>query len=206
MSVLVDKNTRLVVQGITGKEGTFHTQQMVEYGTNVVGGVTPGKGGTTHEGSPSSTPSPTPSSEAGRECLGHLRAAALCRRRHHGSGRRGPPARRLHHRGHPGARHGEGQGVSGGQGDAARRAELPRRHLARQVQDRHHARPHPQGGPHRRRLALGHADLRGRRAVDRARPRPVDRHRHRRRPDHRHHAHATRSRSFRTTPRPTPSS
>jgi succinyl-CoA synthetase alpha subunit len=50
LSVLVDKNTRLVVQGITGKEGTFHTKQMVEYGTNVVGGVTPGKGGTTHEG------------------------------------------------------------------------------------------------------------------------------------------------------------
>ena len=52
MSVLVDKQTRLVVQGITGKEGTFHTRQMVEYGTHVVGGVTPGKGGTTHEGTP----------------------------------------------------------------------------------------------------------------------------------------------------------
>ena len=52
MSVLVDKNTRLVVQGITGKEGTFHTKQMVEYGTQVVGGVTPGKGGTSHEGIP----------------------------------------------------------------------------------------------------------------------------------------------------------
>ena len=52
MSVLVDKSTRLVVQGITGKEGTFHTKQMVEYGTQVVGGVTPGKGGTTHEGIP----------------------------------------------------------------------------------------------------------------------------------------------------------
>ena len=52
MSVLVDKNTRLVVQGITGKEGTFHTRQMIEYGTQVVGGVTPGKGGTTHEGVP----------------------------------------------------------------------------------------------------------------------------------------------------------
>ena len=52
MSILVNKNTRLVVQGITGKEGTFHTKQMVEYGTNVVGGVTPGKGGTTHENIP----------------------------------------------------------------------------------------------------------------------------------------------------------
>ena len=52
MSVLVDKSTRLIVQGITGKEGTFHTKQMVEYGTNVVGGVTPGKGGTKHEAIP----------------------------------------------------------------------------------------------------------------------------------------------------------
>src|SRR5213595_3882736 len=52
MGILVDKSTRLVVQGITGKEGTFHTKQMVDYGTNVVGGVTPGKGGTTHEGIP----------------------------------------------------------------------------------------------------------------------------------------------------------
>jgi succinyl-CoA synthetase alpha subunit len=50
LAVLVDKNTRLIVQGITGKEGTFHMLQMREYGTNVVGGVTPGKGGTTHEG------------------------------------------------------------------------------------------------------------------------------------------------------------
>jgi succinyl-CoA synthetase alpha subunit len=50
MSVLVDKNTRLVVQGITGGEGTFHTKQMIEYGTNVVAGVTPGKGGTTYQG------------------------------------------------------------------------------------------------------------------------------------------------------------
>lgn len=48
MSVLVGKNTRLIVQGFTGKEGSFHASQMIEYGTNVVGGVTPGKGGTSH--------------------------------------------------------------------------------------------------------------------------------------------------------------
>ena len=52
MSVLVNKKTRLIVQGITGREGTFHARGCAEYGTKVVGGVTPGKGGTTHEGWP----------------------------------------------------------------------------------------------------------------------------------------------------------
>jgi len=52
MAVLVGKETRLIVQGITGREGTFHAKGCAEYGTKVVGGVTPGKGGTTHEGWP----------------------------------------------------------------------------------------------------------------------------------------------------------
>lgn len=48
MSILVNKNSRVIVQGFTGSEGTFHATQMIEYGTNIVGGVTPGKGGTKH--------------------------------------------------------------------------------------------------------------------------------------------------------------
>ena len=52
MSILVDKNTKVITQGMTGNTGTFHTEQALAYGTQMVGGVTPGKGGTTHIGLP----------------------------------------------------------------------------------------------------------------------------------------------------------
>ena len=80
-----------------------------------------------------------------------LRAAAVRRRGDRRGGRRRPRPRRLHHRGHPGARHDPHALPDAGQEDAAARPQLPRRHHARRDQDRHHAGPHPQEGPHRRR-------------------------------------------------------
>ena len=82
MAVLIDKNTRLIVQGITGREGTFHAKAAQAYGTQVVGGVTPGKGGTTHEGWPVFNTVADAVRETGRECHGHFRAAGVCGRRH----------------------------------------------------------------------------------------------------------------------------
>ena len=69
MSILVDKNTKVITQGMTGATGTFHTEQALAYGTQMVAGVTPGKGGTTHIGLPmydtvaeaKPRPAPTPS-------------------------------------------------------------------------------------------------------------------------------------------------
>ena len=109
MSILVDKNTKVICQGFTGKNGTFHSEAAIAYGTKMVGGTSPGKGGTTHLGLPVFD-----TVAEAREETGATRASSTCR----------PPARptpsceaidaeiaahRLHHRGHPGARHGEGQ-------------------------------------------------------------------------------------------------
>ena len=162
MAVLVDNNTRLIVQGITGKEGTFHAKGCAEYGTKVVGGVTPGKGGTTHEGWPVFNTVAEAVQEDGRERDDDFCAAAVCCRRDSRSGRRGHSADRLHHRRHSDARHGEGVGEAEDFEVAPDRAELPGRDLAGQSEDRHHAGPHSQGRQRRHRLALGNADLRSR--------------------------------------------
>jgi succinyl-CoA synthetase alpha subunit len=75
MSILVDKNTRLVVQGITGSEGTFHTKKMMAYGTKIVAGVTPGKGGTRYQGNEKDPlPRPVPVFNTVQEAVHHTRA------------------------------------------------------------------------------------------------------------------------------------
>lgn len=77
MSILVDERTRLVVQGITGGEGTFHTKQMIEYGTKVVAGVTPGKGGTSYAGNDKDLfPTPVPVFNTVAEAVKSTRANA----------------------------------------------------------------------------------------------------------------------------------
>ena len=129
MSILIDKNTRVICQGFTGKHGTFHSEAAIAYGTKMVGGTSPGKGGSTHlepagvrhrRRSASRRPAPT------RRVIyvpPPVAADAILR-----SDRRGDPADRLHHRGHSGARHGAGEARAVGLEVAADRTELPGRH------------------------------------------------------------------------------
>ena len=70
MSILVDKNTKVITQGMTGDTGTFHTQQALDYGTKMVAGVTPGKGGTTHIGLPNGNTGREAKAETGATAAG----------------------------------------------------------------------------------------------------------------------------------------
>ena len=160
MSVLVNKNTKVIVQGFTGQQGTFHATQMVEYGTKVVGGVTPGKGGTTHielpvfntvreaveatgaDASVIYVPPPfaadaiLEAAEAGIKVIVCITEGI-------------PVLDMLRVK----------NTLKGYPDTHPDRPQLPRHHHPGRVQDRHHAGPHPPAGQDRHRLALRHADL-----------------------------------------------
>ena len=162
MAVLVNKNTKVICQGFTGAHGTFHSEQALAYGTQMVGGVTPGKGG--HEASrlPVFNTVAEAVTKTGANAIVIYVPPPFAADCDPGSDRRRHAADRLHHRGHPGARHGAGQARARRLEIAPDRPELPGRHHARRMQDRHHARPYPQARQDRHRLALRHAHLRSR--------------------------------------------
>ena len=78
MSVLLNKSSKIIVQGFTGTEGTFHATQMIEYGTQVVGGVTPGKGGSSHLDRPVFNTLLMPGQANWSRCQYHFRPPCIC--------------------------------------------------------------------------------------------------------------------------------
>ena len=160
MSILIGNNTRIIVQGFTGKNGTFHSEQALAYcGTKVVGGVSPGKGGSVHLGLPVFDTVADARESTGAEasviyvppaCAADAICEAIAAE---------VPLIVCITEGIPVAGHDQGEARALRLEIAPDRAELPRRHDRRRVQDRHHARQYLQARQGRHRLALGNADL-----------------------------------------------
>ena len=159
MSILIDKNTKVICQGFTGKNGTFHSEQAIAYGTQMVGGVSPGKGGSMHLGLPVFDTVAEARAETGCDASVIYVPPAGAADAITEADRSGSAADHLHHRGHPGDRHGEGQARALRLEIPPDRAELPGRHDRGRMQDRHHARQYLQARQGRHRLALRHAHL-----------------------------------------------
>ncbi len=147
MSILINKNTRVICQGITGKVGQFHTKSCLEYGTKMVGGVTPGKGGETVEGLPVFDTVAEAVEKTGANATMIFVPPAFTADAILEAVDAGIKVIVADHRRRAGARHGARVRSREAQQERAGRPELPRRDHARGVQDRHHAGLHPQEGP-----------------------------------------------------------
>ncbi len=160
MAILVNAETRLVVQGITGREGSFHATRNRDYGTNVVAGVTPGKGGQDVNGIPVFDTVTEAVDAAGRQHGDGVRAAAVRRRRDLRGGRRRRRDGHLHHRGHPGPRHAPTSTPTCARAASRCSARTaPARSLPGSPTSASSRRRSSPAGRDRPRLALGHADL-----------------------------------------------
>ena len=146
MSILIDETTPVIVQGMTGDKGTFHAKEMIEYGTNVVGGVTPGKGGGKHLDRPLFNTVKEAVAATGATTSITFVAPAFCADAIMECGRCRHPARLLHHRRHPRPGHDAGEALSHALSarspDHDGRPELRRHHQPGQGHARHHAGTH----------------------------------------------------------------
>ncbi len=131
MSILVNSASRILVQGITGKEGSFHTTQMVEYGTPVVGGVTPGGNGKNVAGAPVFNTVAEAVAEVQPNVSIIFVPAKFAPDAIYEAADNGIPLHHLHHRGHSHSRHGSGLPAHQGKGTALARSQLSRRHHPR---------------------------------------------------------------------------
>ena len=144
MAIFIDQDTKVVVQGLTGGQGRFHGLRNRDYGTQVVAGVTPGKGGQDVDGDPRLRLRGRSGRRHRRRCLVRRRPAEGGAGGDPRSGGRRHPLRRVHHRGHPGARRGPGvqHPPAPVPADPAARPELPGRDQPGKVQHRHHRGRH----------------------------------------------------------------
>ncbi len=189
MSILIDEKTPVIVQGMTGDKGTFHAKEMIEYGTNVVGGVTPGKGGGRHLDRPLFNTVKEAVKETGAEasitfvapafCADAIMEAADAGIKLVCSITDGIPAQDMMRVKRYLMRYPRDRRTDDG------RPELRRHHQPRQGHARHHAGSHLSARQCRRHLALRHARLRGRRADEGQGHRHHHLRRHRRRSDQR---------------------
>ena len=159
MSILIDKNTKVICQGLTGKNGTFHSEAAIAYGTKMVGGTSPGKGGSTHLGLPVFDTVAEAKEKTGADASVIYvppagAADAICE-----AIEAEIPLIVCITEGIPVLDMVRVKRSLSGLEVAADRPELPRRDDRRRMQDRHHARQHLQAGLGRHRFALGDADL-----------------------------------------------